>query len=373
MARAIVVREPGGPWVLESVALPDPGPGQLLVGVLAAGLCRTDVSLARGSLPHPFPLVPGHEGVGTVLAAGPDTDGYRPGERVLFVWTAPCGACWFCARGEAHLCERGASPAGAGVFGLEGGGAAHPALGVGAFADQSVVSVRSVTKLTCAIPDEQAAVLGCAVATGFGAVRNTAGVRRGESVVVIGAGGVGLSVVQAARDAGAAPVIAVDPSPEHRELALRLGAHAAHAPGLTLARRLHNELGHGADHVFECVGRSATIRQAWATARRGGQIVIVGAGAADDPVQFSALELFHSARTLRGCVYGSFDPARDLPPLTERVASGAIDLGALVAAPTGLERVPDALAALDAGRGARPVFVPALTPPSPAAAEGAPR
>jgi S-(hydroxymethyl)glutathione dehydrogenase / alcohol dehydrogenase len=366
VTRAIVVREPGGPWSLESVRLAEPGPGQLRIKVLAAGLCRTDLSLARGSLQHPFPFVPGHEGLGTVLEVG-DGDGAGPGEyaagdRVLFTWTGPCGECWFCERGEGHLCERGATPADSGSFALEDGGEAQCALGVGAFAEETVVAARSVTRLTAAIPDEQAAVLGCAVATGFGAVHNTAGVRPGETVVVICVGGVGLSVVQAARDVGAARVIAVDPSEEHRDLALRLGADAAHAPGITLVKRLRTELGRGADHVFECVGRAATIRQAWSIARRGGQVVVVGAGAADDPVQFSALELFYTGRTLRGCVYGSFDPGRDLAALTERVASGAIDLAALVAPPVGLDQVPAAIAALDGGLGGRPVFVPALTP-----------
>jgi S-(hydroxymethyl)glutathione dehydrogenase / alcohol dehydrogenase len=366
VTRAIVVREPGGPWSLESVDLAEAGPGQLRVRVLAAGLCRTDLSLARGGLQHPFPFVPGHEGIGTVLAAGDDAgDGagdYAVGDRVLFLWTAPCGECWFCERGEAHLCERGPAQGGPGVFGLEDGGRAQAALGVGAFAEETVVGVRSVIKLTAAIPDAQAAVVGCAVATGFGAVHNTAGVGAGQSVVVIGAGGVGLSVVQAAKDAGAAKIIVVDPSEEHRELALRLGADAGYAPGAGLGKLLRVELGRGADHVFECVGRAATIRQAWQTARRGGQVVVVGAGAADDPVEFSAFELFYTGRTLRGSVYGGFDPARDLPLITERVAAGSLDLASLVAEPVGLDQVAEAVAAMDAGSGGRPVFMPALTP-----------
>lgn len=360
MTRAIVVREPGGPWSLESVDLADPGPGQVRVRVLAAGLCRSDLSLARGGMQHSFPFVPGHEGVGTVTALGEGVTRHAVGDRVLFLWTAPCGECWFCERGEAHLCERGPDSSGDGAFGLEDGARARGALGVGAFAEETVVGVSSVIKLTAAIPDEQAAVVGCAVATGFGAVHNTARVRAGQSVVVFGVGGVGQSVVQAAKDAGAAPIIAVDPSAAHREAALRLGADAAFAPGISLGKRLRLELVRGADHAFECVGRAETIRQAWQSARRGGQVIVVGAGRLDDAVQFSAFELFYTGRTLLGSVYGGFDPARDLPSITGRVASGALDLASLIAQPVGLAGVNAAVEAMDAGDGARPVIAPGL-------------
>jgi S-(hydroxymethyl)glutathione dehydrogenase/alcohol dehydrogenase len=361
MVRAIVVREAGAPWALESVELPEPGPGQVRVRVDGVGLCRTDVSLARGHLMTPFPLVPGHEGVGTVLSTGPLTDGYAPGDRVLFIWTARCGECWYCTHGQGHLCQRSDETAGAGRVTLADGATAHPALGLGAFAEEIVTSVRQLRPLPAVLPDAEAAVLGCAVATGFGAVRNTARVRAGESVVVVGVGGVGLSVLQTARDLGAHPVIAVDPVAERRELALRMGADAAQAPGLTLARRIRDATGGlGADHVFECVGRAATIRQAWGLTRRGGQVIVVGAGQTADQVQFSAFELFHSARTLRGSVHGDFDPVRDLPLLVERVTAGGIDLARLVDPPRSLDQIAEALDALEAGRGGRAVFLPTV-------------
>jgi S-(hydroxymethyl)glutathione dehydrogenase / alcohol dehydrogenase len=373
MIRAVVVREAGGPWYLERAELAEPGPGQVRLAVAAVGLCRTDVSLARGGLPAAFPLVPGHEGVATVLRVGPGVEGYAPGDRVLLLWTAPCGSCWYCRHGEQHLCDRqggDAGPAGnTGPAGNEGptvtladGAGAYPALGLGAFADEIVASVASVRKLPVALPDVQAAVLGCAVATGFGAVRNTARVAPDEAVVVVGAGGVGLSVIQTARDVGANPVIAVDPVAERRTLAQRLGAHAAYPPSLGLGRLVREATGgRGADHVFECVGRAATIRQAWGLARRGGQVLVVGAGENADRLQFSAFELFHSARTLRGCVHGSFQPERDLPLLCARAAAGAYDLADLVGRPMGLQRIDEALDALDHGHGARSVFVPAMT------------
>jgi S-(hydroxymethyl)glutathione dehydrogenase/alcohol dehydrogenase len=389
MVRAVVVREAGGPWCLESVRLPDIGRGQVRVRVRAVGLCRSDLSLADGSLRGDFPVVPGHEGVGTVEAVGPDVVGLRPGDPVLFFWTAPCGRCWFCVRGEGHLCDAAAGSGGgangpggsaAGPSGVEGGpGAgggtivledgvrAHPALGLGAFAEELVTSARAVRPSPISIPDEQAAVLGCAVATGFGAVRNTARVAQGDSVVVVGTGGVGLSVIQTARDVGAGAIFAVDPAADRRDLALRLGAHAAYPPDLTLGRTIRAMTGgHGADHVFECVGKASAIRQAWGLARRGGQVVVVGAGSHTDRLQFSAFELFHFARTLRGAVHGSFVADVDLPLLCERVAAGAYDLPRLVARRSGLDGVAEAVADMEAGRGARSVFV--LAPPGAAVA-----
>lgn len=361
MVQTVVVREPGGPWVLEEARLPEPGAGQVHVRVDAVGLCRTDVSLAHGGLPTKFPLVPGHEGVGTVLTAGPGA-GYSAGDRVVFVWTAPCGSCWYCARGEGALCERPPAEGRTPSVELSDGTLVVPGLGLGAFAEEIVASVASVRALPIPLPDAQAAVLGCAVSTGFGAVRSTAGVAAGESVVVIGAGGVGLCAIQTAKDVGAGPVIAVDPVAERRDLALKYGADLALEPGLTLPARVREVTdGRGADHVLECVGKSATIRQAWTLARRGGQVIVVGAGAKTDLVQFSALELFHSGKTLRGSVHGSFDVDSELGLLCERVAAGAYDLAGLVGEPMGLDRMPEALAALDAGSGGRSVFAPALT------------
>lgn len=361
MIRAVVVREAGGPWSVETVELAQPGPGQVHVAVGAVGLCRTDLSLARGGLPAAFPLVPGHEGVGTVLATGPGVADLAPGDRVVLLWTAPCGSCWYCRHGEEHLCERQPDQASPTVT-LADGTPGHAALGLGAFAEEIVASATSVRRLPVALPDAQAAVLGCAVATGFGAVRNTARVAPDEAVVVVGAGGVGLSVISTARDVGAHPVIAVDPAPERRALAERLGAHAAYPPSLALGRTVREATGgRGADHVFECVGRAATIRQAWGLARRGGQVLVVGAGESGDRLQFSAFELFHSARTLRGCVYGSFQPERDLPLLCERAAAGVYHLADLVGRPMGLDRIDEAIDAMDRGQGARSVLVPALT------------
>jgi S-(hydroxymethyl)glutathione dehydrogenase/alcohol dehydrogenase len=208
------------------------------------------------------------------------------------------------------------------------------------------------------LPVDVAALLGCAVLTATGAVRRTAGVRPGSSVVVIGLGGVGLAALAAARAAGANPVIGVDVSEAKRSLALAAGAteFLVSGDGLPKAVRALTE-GRGADHAIECVGRAATIGLAWRAARRGGQVTVVGMGAKDDLVSLGALDIFHSARTLRSSVYGSSDPDRDLPELAASVHDGTLDLRALITDRISLDAAPDALARLSRGEGARSVVL----------------
>ncbi|MFE2979028.1 zinc-binding dehydrogenase [Streptomyces sp. NPDC059258] len=356
---AVVVDEPSAEWRVREVSLAAPGPGEVLVQVDAVGLCRTDFSLTNGGLPQRFPFVPGHEGVGTVVETGPDVH-VVPGDRVLFNWAGPCGACWFCERGQSALCSGSVSNRRTDRVHLPEGGTVQTAMGIGAFAERALVSERSLVPFPSAIADPEAATLGCGVATGYGAARNTAGVRPGDTAVVIGAGGVGLSVIQTCRALGAARVIAVDPVPERRDIAVRLGAHAAHDPSPALARAVREQTGgRGADHVFECVGTAATIRQAWGLARRGGTVTVVGAGATSDRVQFSAFELFHSGRSLKGAVFGDFEPGRDLAPLCGLVESGQIGLTGVLDVHRGLDRINEAVEAFRSRRFARSVLLPA--------------
>ncbi|MCA1657340.1 MAG: zinc-binding dehydrogenase, partial [Actinobacteria bacterium] len=217
---------------------------------------------------------------------------------------------------------------------------------------------RAVLPLPADLPLDSAALLGCAVLTGFGAVHNTGAVRPGDSVLIMGLGGVGLAAVQGARIAGASPLLAVDPDAAKRALALRLGADAAFAPGDGLAGEVSGTTGgRGVDLAVECVGRAATIRSAWSLTRRGGHTVVVGIGGRDDKATWSALELFHYGRTLSGCVYGSTDPDRDVPRLIDHVRTGALDLSALVTRRIGLDEVDSAFDEMAAGRGARTLVV----------------
>lgn len=354
---AAVLREVGGPLRVEDVALPEPGPGQVRVRLAATGVCHSDLSLARGTMVQPMPVVLGHEGAGRVVAVGEGVTGLAAGDPVVLNWAPACRECWWCGQGEPWLCARASEAWQRPYARLADGTEVYPGLGTAAFATETVVGAKACVPLPGDIPLIEAAVLGCAVLTGVGAVRNAARVRPGESVLVIGLGGVGLAAVQGARLAGADPIIAVDPAPGKAELARRLGAtEVLTQSGPALAKRVRALVdGRGADHAIECVGRPETIRAAWSATRRGGRATVVGLGSRTEQVSFNALEISHFARTLAGCFYGNCDPATDVPRLLDDYRAGRLDLAGLVT-----EQVPlaEAGAALDRlGTGARTVVV----------------
>jgi len=355
--RALVAREPAAAPAVEEIRLPEVGPGQVRVRIRAAGVCHSDLSMVNGTLSPPYPLVLGHEAAGEVVEAGAGVTRVAAGTHVALNWSPPCRDCWFCTHGEPWLCAT------ANVAALENGSTldgapVHLTLGLGAFAEEVVVPERALIPVPTALGWESAALLGCAVLTGTGAVRNTAKVTEGDSVVVIGLGGVGLSVVAAARAAGAATVVAVDVTEGKKALAEAAGATDFVVSGETLSKDIRSRTsGRGADHAFECVGRAATIRAAWRAARRGGQVTVVGMGRADDMVQLSALDIFSSARTLRASVYGSADPDVEVPQLAEDVLSGALRLDHLVTDRIGLADVPAAFDRMARGEGARSVVI----------------
>ncbi|PZG01119.1 alcohol dehydrogenase catalytic domain-containing protein [Micromonospora deserti] len=356
--RALVARATGGPLWVEDVELPAPGPGEVRVAVRAAGVCHSDLSMVNGTLAAPYPLVLGHEAAGVVVGTGAGVDRVRPGAHVVLNWAPPCRRCWYCGRDEPWLCERTGSPAAARGH-TATGEALHVTLGLGALAEEVVVPQDGVIPVPAGLPFEAAALLGCAVLTGVGAVRRTAQVAPGDSVAVIGLGGVGLSVVSAARAAGADPVLAIDVSPAKAGLAGPAGATDFLLADDTLSRAVRDRTGgRGVDHALECVGRAATIRTAWRATRRGGQVIVVGMGAKDDIVGLSALDIFHSARTLRSSVYGSSDPDRDVPELARAVLDGTLDLAPLITDRTTLDGAPEAFARMARGEGARTVVLP---------------
>ncbi|HVF05599.1 MAG TPA: zinc-binding dehydrogenase [Frankiaceae bacterium] len=357
MTRAAVLRDTSAPLDLVDIQLDPTGPDQARVRLAATGVCHSDLSIIRGGLRHKLPAVPGHEGAGVVTEVGANVTSVRPGDHVTLNWTPSCGACFFCGKSEPWLCERAAADALDAPYATLDGERVVPVLGSGAFAEETLVLERGVVKIPEDVPFEVAALVGCAVTTGFGAVHNTARVTPGDSVVVIGCGGVGLSIVQGARHAGAERIVAVDLNAAKRALAARLGATDTvdGNDDVEAAVRAFTD-GRGADHVFEAIGRSQTIRTAYRSARRGGKVVVVGAGRHDDHVSFSALELFFQARSIIGCVYGSADVARDFPRILALYKSGALDLESLITARVPLNGVNDALAAMEAGEGARTVI-----------------
>lgn len=352
-ARGLIAR--GAALTVEDFDLDPPGDGEIEVEIGAAGVCHSDLSMVNGTLAPSFPLVLGHEAAGTVTAAGPGVDRMRVGDRVVLNWAPPCRDCWHCTHGEPWLCETAGAPSTPRGT-LPDGTPLHVTLGLGALATRVVIPARAAIPVPGALSFADAALLGCAVLTGFGAVRNTAGVRPGESVAVIGLGGVGLSVVGAARAAGAGPIVAIDVSPDKEKLALAAGATDFLVSDDSLSRALRGLTGgRGADVVVECVGRAATIRSAYRGARRGGRVVVVGMGARSDIVELSALELFHSGRTLRGCVYGTADFDVEIPRLAAAVLDGSLDLRPLVTHHATLDDAPAAFARMSRGEGARTV------------------
>jgi S-(hydroxymethyl)glutathione dehydrogenase/alcohol dehydrogenase len=358
VVRAAVLSAPGQPLQVTDVDLPEPGPGQVRVRVAATGVCHSDLSLATGTLRQKMPVVLGHETAGTVVSVGEGVSSARPGDRVVLCWAPPDGTCWFCRQGEPWLCEHASDAAGR-PYARADGHDVYPGLSTAGFAEETVVSERAVLPVPAAVPLEHAALVGCAVMTGVGAVLKTARVRAGQSVLVVGLGGVGLSVVQGARLAGAGPVLVADRAPEKLGLALSMGATDALEAGDDLPRQARALTeGRGVDHAFDCVGLATTIRSSWASTRRGGVATVVGIGGKEQQVTFSALELFHFARTLQSSVYGSTDPFTDIPLVLEHAAAGRLDLGALVGATVGLDGIADAFAAMERGTTTRTLVVP---------------
>ncbi len=356
--RAAVLKSTDSPLTIENIELPPPAAGEVHVRLAAAGVCHSDLSLANGTLSQPVPAVLGHEASGTVIAVGPGVTNVRPGNHVLLNWSPSCGTCWFCTHGEPYLCEQTAKAWQRRYARLADGTALYAGLGTAAFGEETIVPSSAVVPLPADVNLEGAALLGCAMLTGVGAVINSADVQRGQSVVVFGIGGVGLSVLQGARLVGAEVVIGVDVAADKEDRARANGATDFMLAGDQLARRIRDRTeGRGADHAFDCVGSATAIRQAWSSTRRGGRTTVVGIGKKDEKVEFNPQEIFYFGRVLSGCVFGSTDVRRDLPRLLEHVQSGRIRPQDLVTNRIRLQEAPDALARMAAGKGARSLII----------------
>jgi S-(hydroxymethyl)glutathione dehydrogenase / alcohol dehydrogenase len=363
--RAAVLREPGRPLIVEEVELDPPQAGEVLVKVAAAGVCHSDVHLADGALgPGRWPMVLGHEGAGVVESVGEGVTHVAAGDPVGFCFVPSCRTCAACRAGRFNMCGpagengvRGMLMDGTTRLRLPDGTPLQHGLMTACFAEYTVVDARGAVPLPAELPLWQGALLGCGVMTGFGAVRNVARVGAGESVAVIGCGGVGLQVVAAAALAGAAPIIAVDRDPAKLELARRRGAtESVDASGEKPARRVRELSDGGVDHAFEVVGRAETIRLAWQSLRPGATAVVVGLAPVGVEVSLPAID-FLSDKCIRGSYYGSGDPAADLPELAQLALHGDLDLAGVVTQMSDLDGVNDALERLRRGEGARTMLV----------------
>ena len=362
--RAAVLRAPRAPVATETVLLHPPRRGEVLVRVAAAGVCRSDLHLAEGLLGSGrWPIVLGHEGAGVVEAVGEDVSSVGVGEHVAFCLVPACGMCGPCRSGRPTLCEPAGRNGVAGMLmdgtsrlrGQDGTELQHGFM-VACFAEYAVVPAAGAVPLPASIPLWKAALLGCGVVTGIGAV-NRAGVRVGDSVSVIGCGGVGLQVIAGARLAGAAVIVAVDRGDEKLARAVRRGATHVVDSGRDGAVEAVIELtGGGVDHAFEVVGTPVTIRQAWDMLRAGGAAMVVGVAPAGVEVPLPAIE-FLSEKTITGSYYGSSDVAHALRGIAQLVVDGRLDLDGVVSDLIALDEVEDALGRLRRGEGARSVIV----------------
>ncbi len=343
---------------VEDVSPVDPGPRDVVVRIGASGVCHSDVSASNGSLPLPPPCVLGHEGSGAVEWVGSEVSRVAVGDRVIASFVPSCGSCFYCLHGQSNLCELLGSISFLPRVKRSDGSTANGFAALGTFADQMNVHEASVVKIETDIPDEQLALIGCGVTTGVGAALNTARVEPGSSVAVIGCGGVGQAVIQGARIAGAGRIIAVDPVAMKRAAAQRLGATDLVDPaaGDPVAQVHALTGGRGADYAFEVIGLPETINQAYATARRGGTVVVVGMPRLDSEVTLGGFGLFYEEKKLLGCVYGSAQVRRDFPRFVGLVESGRLDLADMVSATIGLDDVNDAFRAMQAGEVIRSVI-----------------
>ena len=354
--RGVIYDGAGRRPAIEDLRLDAPRRGEVLVRMAAAGVCHSDLHVVDGEWERPAGVVMGHEGAAWVDALGDGVEGLQRGDLVVLAWTAPCGRCEACTRQEPWLCSQ---PDGSGHrlkpadVRLHRAGSGEPIgaySGIGTFGERQVVAATAAIKVDPRTPPEVAALIGCAVTTGIGAVRNTARVKAGESVAIIGLGGVGLSAVMGAVAQGAHPVTAIDTSPAKLELAVQAGAHRT-----LLADEAAQAS--GADHVLECIGLTATVELAIELARPGGTITLVGMTPQGQRASFDVYRFVEDGKVIRGSNYGSADPARDFPRIASEYLEGRLPLDLLITERIGLEQLESAFEAMRRGDGARRVIV----------------
>lgn len=367
--RAAVLHRPGAclpyvdsrPLTIETVWLDPPGRGEVLVRIAAAGLCHSDLSVINGDRPRPLPMVLGHEAAGVVQALGDGVDDLAVGDHVVMVFMPSCGCCLPCAEGRPALCAPGAAANGAGT--LLGGpvrlhdaaGPIHHHLGCSAFASHAVVSRRSLVKIDRDLPLHEAALFGCAVLTGVGAVVNTAAVRAGQSVAIVGLGGVGLAAVLGAIAAGASQVVAVDLMADKLALARDLGATDVIPAGPDVVDRVRALTG-GCDVVIEMAGSARALETAVAMTRRGGTTVTAGLPPADATLPVNIVALVAEERTLKGSYIGTCVPLRDIPRYIALYRAGRLPVDRLVSGTLTLDRINTGFDALHAGHAVRQII-----------------
>lgn len=362
--KAAVLRKPGSPLQIEDLDLAEPREGELRVRLAAIGVCHSDYHYMNGDLTCPLPIVLGHEGAGEVVSVGPGVTKAKVGDSVVLMWRTRCGACRYCSTGRPAMCQEGRGAIlngglldGTSRLRTDGEEIAH-FLGTSCFAEECVVSEQSIVPVPATVRPEVAAIAGCAVITGVGAVLNLLRNPAGTSVLIIGAGGVGLSAVMGARLVGADPIIVADISSEKLAIAAELGAtHTVNAADEDVVQAVQRIAG-GVDWALEAIGLPQTVEQAVDALRPTGTAVIMGLTKADGRFSIRSNALVQGDKTIRGSLYGSANPPVDVPRLLALYQSGRLPLDRLIGRTYPLESVNEAYEALATGAVGRSILLP---------------
>ncbi len=350
-----IVREKNAPVTIETILVPDPGPGEALVDILTSGVCHTDLHYKQGQINDDFPFLLGHEATGIVSAIGPDVTSIAVGDRVILNWRAVCGECRACAKGLPQYCFNTHNATQ--KMTLEDGTALSPALGIGAFIEKTLVAAGQCTKIDNESDAAAVGLLGCGIMAGIGAAINTGEVKRGESVAVIGCGGVGIAAIQGSQLAGATTIIAVDIDQAKVDRALTLGAthgiNSRETDPVEAIRTLTG--GNGADVVIEAVGRPETYKQAFYARDLAGRVVLVGVPTPEMTLELPLLDVFGRGGSLKSSWYGDCLPSRDFAMLVDQYRLGRLDLDAFVSERIGLGDIEQAFDKMHAGTVVRSV------------------
>ncbi len=355
--RGVVAKAKGAPVGIETILVPDPGPGEALVAVKACGVCHTDLHYREGGINDDFPFLLGHEAAGIVEKVGDGVTGVAPGDFVILNWRAVCGNCRSCRRGKPWICF--ATFNATQKMTLADGTPLSPALGIGAFADKTLVSAGQCTKVDPTAPAAAAGLLGCGVMAGIGAAVNTGNVGRGDSVAVFGCGGVGNAAIAGARLAGASKIIAVDIDDRKLAWATEFGAtHTVNGSreDAVAAIRAATD-GNGADVCIEAIGLPQTYRQAFEARDLAGTVVLVGVPRPDMEITLPFIEVFGRGGALKSSWYGDCLPSRDFPMLIDLYLQGRLDLDRFVSETISLDQVEEAFHKMERGEVLRSVVL----------------
>jgi S-(hydroxymethyl)mycothiol dehydrogenase len=347
--KGVVARSKGAPVTVETILVPDPGPGEALVDILTSGVCHTDLHYKLGAISDDFPFLLGHEATGVVSAVGPDVTSVAPGDRVVLNWRAVCGECRACRRGEPQYCFNTHNATQ--KMTLEDGTELSPALGIGAFTEKTLVAAGQCTKVDPEADPAAVGLLGCGVMAGLGAAINTGNVKLGDSVAVIGCGGVGMAAVAGAALAGATTIIAVDIDAKKLERAKDFGAtHTVDSSAVDPVEKIRELTGgFGADVVIDAVGRVETYKQAFYARDLAGTVVLVGVPSPEMTLELPLLDVFGRGGSLKSSWYGDCLPSRDFPALVSLYRQGKLDLDAFVSERISIDQIEEAFDKMHAG------------------------